>query len=102
MRPFVPLALTLLLTACGDGDSLLPPDARLPDGGRMVHVTHSARLADLCGEQAFQASPNAQRTAAARARHSGSDRKPKGWALPSACLGASNGQKKGREGRVEE
>ena len=34
MRPFVPLALTLLLTACGDGDSLLPPDARLPDGGR--------------------------------------------------------------------
>ena len=27
---------------------------RLPDGGRMVHVTHSARLADLCGEQAFQ------------------------------------------------
>ena len=34
MRPFVPLALTLLLTACGDGESLLPPDARLPDGGR--------------------------------------------------------------------
>jgi hypothetical protein len=26
--------LTLLLTACGDGESLLPPDARLPDGGR--------------------------------------------------------------------
>jgi hypothetical protein len=23
-----------LLTACGDGESLLPPDARLPDGGR--------------------------------------------------------------------
>lgn len=34
MRPFVPLALILLLTACGDGESLLPPDARLPDGGR--------------------------------------------------------------------
>ncbi len=34
MRPLVPLALTLLLTACGDGKSLLPPDARLPDGGR--------------------------------------------------------------------
>ncbi|WP_053214635.1 C13 family peptidase [Pseudomonas sp. Q12-87] len=34
MRTLVPLTLTLLLTACGDGDSLLPPDARLPDGGR--------------------------------------------------------------------
>lgn len=34
MRPLAPLALTLLLTACGDGESLLPPDARLPDGGR--------------------------------------------------------------------
>ncbi|MEE1868821.1 C13 family peptidase [Pseudomonas auratipiscis] len=34
MRPLVPLALTLLLTACGDGEPLLPPDARLPDGGR--------------------------------------------------------------------
>ena len=34
MRPFAPLALILLLTACGDGESLLPPDARLPDGGR--------------------------------------------------------------------
>ncbi|MGC5701802.1 caspase family protein [Pseudomonas sp. NFXW11] len=34
MRPFVPLLLTLLLSACGDGESLLPPDARLPDGGR--------------------------------------------------------------------
>ncbi|MDE1166750.1 MAG: C13 family peptidase [Pseudomonas sp.] len=34
MRPLVPLALTLLLAACGDGESLSPPDARLPDGGR--------------------------------------------------------------------
>ncbi|WP_191486349.1 C13 family peptidase [Pseudomonas sp. FEN] len=34
MRPLAPLVLTLLLTACGDGESLLPPDARLPDGGR--------------------------------------------------------------------
>jgi len=37
MRPLAslaPLALTLMLTACGDGESLLPPDARLPDGGR--------------------------------------------------------------------
>lgn len=34
MRALALLALTLLLTACGDGESLLPPDARLPDGGR--------------------------------------------------------------------
>ncbi len=34
MRPLAPLALSLLLVACGDGESLLPPDARLPDGGR--------------------------------------------------------------------
>ncbi|MBT2338297.1 MULTISPECIES: C13 family peptidase [Pseudomonas] len=34
MRLLAPLTLTLLLTACGDGESLLPPDARLPDGGR--------------------------------------------------------------------
>ncbi len=34
MRPFVPFALILLLAACGDGESLSPPDARLPDGGR--------------------------------------------------------------------
>ncbi|KHK61607.1 C13 family peptidase [Pseudomonas frederiksbergensis] len=34
MRALVPLTLALLLTACGDGESLLPPDARLPDGGR--------------------------------------------------------------------
>nr|WP_314494345.1 C13 family peptidase [uncultured Pseudomonas sp.] len=34
MRPLLPLALTLLLAACGEGESLSPPDARLPDGGR--------------------------------------------------------------------
>ena len=34
MRPLVPFALVLLLAACGDGESLSPPDARLPDGGR--------------------------------------------------------------------
>ena len=34
MRPLALLALTLMLTACGDGVSPLPPDARLPDGGR--------------------------------------------------------------------
>jgi len=34
MRPLALLALTLMLTACGDGESLLAPDARLPDGGR--------------------------------------------------------------------
>lgn len=34
MRPFVPLALSLLIAACGDGEPLSPPDARLPDGGR--------------------------------------------------------------------
>lgn len=34
MRPIVPFALILLLAACGDGESLSPPDARLPDGGR--------------------------------------------------------------------
>ncbi|MFF7706221.1 C13 family peptidase [Pseudomonas sp. NPDC007930] len=33
MRPALPVALALLLAACGDGESLLPPDARLPDGG---------------------------------------------------------------------
>ncbi|MDR6928373.1 C13 family peptidase [Pseudomonas sp. BE134] len=34
MRSLALLALTLLLTACGDDESLMPPDARLPDGGR--------------------------------------------------------------------
>ena len=34
MRPLLPVTLILLLAACGDGESLLPPDARLPDGGR--------------------------------------------------------------------
>lgn len=34
MRPLLPITLVLLLAACGDGESLLPPDARLPDGGR--------------------------------------------------------------------
>lgn len=34
MRPLLPIALTLILTACGDGESLTPPDARLPDGGQ--------------------------------------------------------------------
>ncbi|MBD8623471.1 C13 family peptidase [Pseudomonas sp. CFBP 13727] len=34
MRPLAPLALSLLIAACGDGEPLSPPDARLPDGGR--------------------------------------------------------------------
>ncbi|MGV2833824.1 C13 family peptidase [Pseudomonas shirazensis] len=34
MRALLPLALTVLLAACGDGEPLSPPDARLPDGGR--------------------------------------------------------------------
>lgn len=34
MRPLLPITLVLLLAACGDGESLLPPDALLPDGGR--------------------------------------------------------------------
>lgn len=32
--PLAPLALILLLAACGEGEPLTPPDARLPDGGR--------------------------------------------------------------------
>lgn len=34
MRALAPLVLTLLIAGCGDGESLLPPDGRLPDGGR--------------------------------------------------------------------
>lgn len=34
MRALVPLALTLLIAGCGEGESLLPPDGVLPDGGR--------------------------------------------------------------------
>lgn len=34
MRALLPLTLTLLLAACGEGEPLSPPDARLPDGGR--------------------------------------------------------------------
>lgn len=34
LASLAPIALALMLTACGDGESLLPPDARLPDGGR--------------------------------------------------------------------
>lgn len=32
MRLFAPLLLSLLLAACGEGEPLTPPDARLPDG----------------------------------------------------------------------
>ncbi|WXL26634.1 C13 family peptidase [Ectopseudomonas mendocina] len=32
--PLAPLTFAVLLTACGDGEPLLPPDAVLPDGGR--------------------------------------------------------------------
>lgn len=34
MRHLAPLLLACLLTACGDGEPLLPADAVLPDGGR--------------------------------------------------------------------
>lgn len=34
MRALVPLAMSVFLAACGDGEPLSPPDARLPDGGR--------------------------------------------------------------------
>ncbi len=33
-RRLAPLAIALLLAACGDGEPLLPPDAVLPDGAR--------------------------------------------------------------------
>ena len=33
-RRLAPATLALLLTACGNGEPLLPPDAVLPDGGR--------------------------------------------------------------------
>ncbi|QEY75408.1 C13 family peptidase [Pseudomonas denitrificans (nom. rej.)] len=33
-RQLLPLSLALLLTACGEGEPLTPPDARLPDGAR--------------------------------------------------------------------
>ncbi|WP_213875463.1 C13 family peptidase [Pseudomonas sp. dw_358] len=34
LAPLAPIALSLLLVACGEGEPLSPPDARLPDGGR--------------------------------------------------------------------
>ena len=34
MKPLLPLTLALLLAACGEGEPLTPPDARLPDGSR--------------------------------------------------------------------
>ncbi|MFR0692422.1 C13 family peptidase [Enterobacterales bacterium AE_CKDN230030158-1A_HGKHYDSX7] len=33
-RRLLPLSLALLLAACGEGEPLTPPDARLPDGAR--------------------------------------------------------------------
>lgn len=33
-RHLLPLGLALLLTACGEGEPLTPPDGRLPDGAR--------------------------------------------------------------------
>ncbi|MFZ6047508.1 C13 family peptidase [Pseudomonas sp. CR3202] len=34
MKPLLPLTFALLLAACGEGEPLTPPDARLPDGSR--------------------------------------------------------------------
>lgn len=34
LRACLPLGLALLLAACGEGEPLTPPDARLPDGAR--------------------------------------------------------------------
>lgn len=34
MRSFAPFVVALMLAACGDGEPLTPPDARLPDGSR--------------------------------------------------------------------
>ena len=33
-RHLLPLSLVLFLAACGEGEPLMPPDARLPDGAR--------------------------------------------------------------------
>lgn len=44
MRPLVPFALALLLAACGDGEPLSPPDARLPDGSRFRGELVDGRL----------------------------------------------------------
>ena len=48
MRSLALLALTLMLTACGDGESPLPPDARLPDGGPEA-ITEEDALTRLDG-----------------------------------------------------
>lgn len=43
MRQLLPLSFALLLAACGDGQPLTPPDARLPDGA----VYHGQVVAGL-------------------------------------------------------
>ncbi|WP_252274897.1 C13 family peptidase [Pseudomonas subflava] len=43
-RHLAPLALALLLAACGDGEPLLPADAVLPDGGRYRGEVVDGRL----------------------------------------------------------